>query len=323
MRSLEPTFAPKEVFRSDFAVEWLGVAVIAIGAVIWAWSIDFRLAMQWRDFLLPAGVVLAVLLAHVVGSKRAGLVTEYFLLTGIATGVFAVASYLSMTVDRPLADGVLMAADRAIGFDWLTPWRWLVHHALAAKVLQIAYDSLVYQGLYFGVLFGVMDKRRELREMFWLVVIAGLLTCAGAALFPALGPFKTFGIKSEFLPVMAQLRGGNLHFALANLTGVVSFPSFHTTMALLYIYGFWRAGPIGWMVAVLNIVMMPAIPFFGGHYLVDMLAGGAVALVSVAIVKSWPAIAARASRNAALPGLYEDVFEDVPAPLSQPREQVQ
>jgi hypothetical protein len=163
-----------------------------------------------------------------------------------------------------------------------------LHHPASAKVLQIAYNSLVYQGLYFGVLFGIIGKRQNLQEMFWLVVIAGAFTSAGAALFPALGPFKAFGIKAEFLPVMEQLRSGDLHFALANLTGVVSFPSFHTTMALLYIYGFSRAGAIGWAAAILNIVMLPAIPFFGGHYLVDMFAGAVVAAVSVAIVRAWP-----------------------------------
>ncbi len=29
------------------------------------------------------------------------------------------------------------------------------------------------------------------------------------------------------------------------MTGVVSFPSFHTTMALAYVYGFRRTGAIG------------------------------------------------------------------------------
>jgi membrane-associated phospholipid phosphatase len=147
--------------------------------------------------------------------------------------------------------------------------------------------------------------------MFWLVAVAGVFTCSGAALFPAFGPFKTFGIDSEFLPVMEQLRSGNLHFALSKLTGVVSFPSFHTTMALLYIYGFRRAGAIGWMMAALNVAMMPAIPFFGGHYLVDMLAGGAVALASLGIVRVWPALSSALVLGAAdaETRLYDGLFE--------------
>jgi len=65
----------------------------------------------------------------------------------------------------------------------------------------------------------------------------------------------------------------------------VTFPSFHTAMALTYIWGFRNTGPIGWGATLLNIVMLCAIPWIGGHYLVDMIAGAAVMLVSLAIVK--------------------------------------
>src|SRR5262245_7894178 len=86
---------------------------------------------------------------------------------------------------------------------------------------------------------------------------------------------------------MERLHSGDLHFALAQLTGVVSFPSFHTTMAILYVYGFGRVGWMGWVAALLNVAMLLAIPFYGGHYLVDVFAGAAVALISVVAVKLW------------------------------------
>ena len=321
MRSLQLSFAPKQIFRSDFAAEWLGVAVLVVIAAIWARTIKFDLAVQWHDALGLSGVILLVMIAHVIKSERASLAAEYFLLTAIATATIGVVSYLSMATDRPLADGVFMAADRAIGFDWLTDYRWVLHHGLVAKILQFAYGTLVSQGLFFGVFFGLKGRRQDLREMFWLVVVSSLFTCAGAAFFPALGPFKTFGIKAEFLPAMEQLRSGNLHFALANITGVVCFPSFHTTMALLYIYAFRRTGAIGWMFAALNVVMLLAIPFFGGHYVVDMLAGGAVALASFAIVKVWPAFAfpAMPGRACAPTGFYEGLFEGGASRLSHQR----
>ncbi len=211
------TFAPGQIFRSDFAAEWFGVIVVALIAALWALYVNFDLAVQWNDALFPCAVMFAVLIAHFIMSERASLVAEYFLLTVATTAVFGVVSYLSMTTDRPLTDNVLLAADRAIGFNWLLQYRWLLHHPGTAKVLQIAYNSLVYQGLYFGVLFGIIGKRQNLQEMFWLVVIAGAFTSAGAALFPALGPFKAFGIKAEFLPVMEQLRSGDLQFTLAKL----------------------------------------------------------------------------------------------------------
>jgi membrane-associated phospholipid phosphatase len=74
------------------------------------------------------------------------------------------------------------------------------------------------------------------------------------------------------------------------MTGVICFPSFHTTMALASIYAFRRTGIIGICVAGINSAMLFAIPFVGGHYLVDMIAGAGVALVSIAAVAWCPFI---------------------------------
>jgi hypothetical protein len=41
---------------------------------------------------------------------------------------------------------------------------------------------------------------------------------------------------------------------------------------------------------VLNIGMLPSIPVFGGHYLVDAIAGAVTMLVSLAIVKIAPVL---------------------------------
>lgn len=289
------SFAPRRLFRSDFAPEWAGAAAAIALAMVWMAATGFDLRVTWHDGVLLLASVAMVLATHTLAQRRFGLMAEYFTLTLVTTAAFGVLSYLSMAVARPLVDGQLLAADRALGFDWIGIYRWLAVHPATAKVLELVYDSLVYQGLYFGVLFGLMDKKDDLRRMFWLVFVAGIFTSAGAALFPALGTFKTFGLESHgaYLLDMARLRAGALHFALSSLTGVVSFPSFHTTMALAYIYGFRRTGAIGWIVAALNLVMLCAIPFFGGHYLVDMIAGAGVMLASLGIVKAAPLAWAR------------------------------
>jgi len=140
------------------------------------------------------------------------------------------------------------------------------------------------------VLFSLLDRKEHLREMFWLVLITGLLTSAGVILFPALGPYNTFhaGPPDSFVPVMKHIKSGkDLNFALNQMTGVVSFPSFHTAMALSYIWGFRRTGALGWAIAALNLTMLLAIPYFGGHYLVDMIAGAGVMVVSLVLTRLW------------------------------------
>jgi len=280
--------------KLDFAPEWIALALIALLDLIWARAIGFHLTVTWSDGKLIAAGIAVMLALKIFAQPRfakGGVMAEYFSLTTAAALVFAVLSYLSLASSRALVDAPLMAADRALGFDWIAGYHFLKASPVIATVLRYAYDSLVYQGLYFCVLFALMDQRRHLREMFWLVLVAGLFTSAGALLFPAFGPFKALGTApaGSFLPEMEHIKSGhNLNFALAKLTGVVSFPSFHTSMALAYVWGFRKTGPIFWVIAALNLLMLAAIPWYGGHYLTDMIAGGVVTAASLAVVKYSP-----------------------------------
>ena len=115
-----------------------------------------------------------------------------------------------------------------------------------------------------------------------------LLCCLLAMLFPALGPFKIFNLPSEgtFLPTMEHLLSHrDLVFTPGSLAGVVCFPSLHTAMALACPYGLRRTGTIFHIFVVLNALMLFTIPFFGGHYLADMIAGVGVILVSLALTR--------------------------------------
>ena len=70
------------------------------------------------------------------------------------------------------------------------------------------------------------------------------------------------------------------------MEGIVTMPSYHTVMAVLFTYAFRRTGLIGYGIATLNLVMLLSIPPIGGHYLVDMLAGGALALGAIAVQRA-------------------------------------
>jgi len=287
---------------SDFIPEWAALVSLALIDVALARALHFHLLFTTHDGLLiglglGAACVLRLLASHEVIGARWGMMAEYFALTAAATLVAAVLSYLCLAASGVPIDNILEDIDRHLGFDWMAGYRFLVAHPLAAAALQLAYNSLVYQGLYFCVLFSLMDDKQSLREMFWLVFVAALLTSAGAMLWPAFGPYKLFGVApaQSFLPEMEHLKSGrDLSFVVSKMTGVVSFPSFHTSMALIYAWGFRRAALIGRMVFLLNLTMLIAIPWYGGHYAVDMVAGAAVMLISLAIVRSVAALSGAA-----------------------------
>ena len=280
-----------EMPQSDFRAEWLGVALIAVLAVVLSAFTRFHLIVTWRDGLQIAaalGVMLALKLASV---RRGGMMAEYFAVTAAAASVLGVLSYLCLAMSGPLIDDKFLAADRALRFDWLAGYHVLLAHRMPFVLLKAAYNSMIYQNLYFCVLMSLMARKQRLREVFWLIFIAGFLACMGAAFFPALGPYKSLGVlpPHSFLPEMEHLKSGrNLVFALGSMTGVVSFPSFHAAMALINIWGFRRTGIIGWAAAALNVMMLCATPWFGGHYLVDVFAGAATVLIALCIVRSAP-----------------------------------
>jgi hypothetical protein len=284
--------------KADFAPEWLALLAIAALDVVWARAIGFHLSIGWGDGKMIGAALVAMLLLRVWSVKAGGMIAEYFSLTACATMVFGVLSYLSLASSRAPVDAPLLAADRALGFDWLAGYHFLLAHPWVAKPLAVIYDSIPYQALYFGVLFALMGRKDELRRMFWLVLVTGLFTSAGAVLFPAFGPLKSLGVAphGSFLPEMEHLKSGqNLNFALAHMTGVVSFPSFHTAMALAYVWGFRKTGAIGWGIAALNLAMLAAIPWYGGHYLVDMIAGAATMLLALAVVNGFEKLRASAA----------------------------
>ncbi|QOH33876.1 PAP2 superfamily protein [Burkholderia cepacia] len=55
--------------------------------------------------------------------------------------------------------------------------------------------------------------------------------------------------------------------------GLVSMPSFHTMMALFFIYSVRNIRLALPAVAVLNVIMISSTITVGGHYLADVLAG--------------------------------------------------
>jgi len=280
-------------FTSEFVPEWCVIASLVALNVIWARTIGMRFTVVPSDFLI-VGLCLAIMVAlRLLKVRKGGLMAEYFALTLLGSTTICVLSYLCFASAGPMVDARLMAMDRAIGFDWLAGYHFVENWPALKTVLNFAYHSLIFQGLYFCVLLALMGRKDRLRDMFWIFLLSGLFACAGTLLIPAQGPSKLFDIATDtgFMPVMEQiLKGENLSFALSGMKGIVTFPSFHTAMALAYVWAFRGTGPIGWGISALNIVMLAAIPFVGGHYVMDMIAGAATMLLSLGIVKAAPAL---------------------------------
>jgi membrane-associated phospholipid phosphatase len=70
------------------------------------------------------------------------------------------------------------------------------------------------------------------------------------------------------------LRAGTLRaLDMTQLMGIVTFPSYHAALALIFVRAFRDVPGLAIAGALWATLTIVATPVFGGHYLVDVLAG--------------------------------------------------
>jgi hypothetical protein len=209
----------------------------------------------------------------------------------------AILAYLAVYGRQPLYDAEFIGMDRALGFSW-PAWRDYVHaRPLLDRVLGYAYDSLLIQIIFSVLCFAHLGQRQRNSELFLCSVIALLFTAAGSGRFPALGAFAYFDVdlaRAIHLVDLNRLRhGGQENFSIHSLQGIVTWPSYHAVLAVLFAYAHRGLSLRFMAMALLNVLMLVATMTYGGHYLVDVLGGIAAAALAIAIVRSMQGVRTR------------------------------
>jgi len=268
------------------AVEWVALGVLGLCSILLVYGFGFSVVgvgayAQGLPLMIAAALVL-----RFKGWGRIALVSEYLGAAALTAGILMIFNYASCALAFPLQDAFLGATDQALGFNWLAGFNFVDTHVLVKAVLATAYRSYKFQMIFIALYFAARSDLHRLREVFWLTLVGAVLTCAIGALVPAMGAFRANHLEiADYLPVMAGLRSGVLHsVTIVDGVGVISFPSFHTVMALVNTYAVRRTSAF-WVMLVLNVLMLLSTPFFGGHYLSDMIAGAAVAICVAFLVR--------------------------------------
>ena len=68
----------------------------------------------------------------------------------------------------------------------------------------------------------------------------------------------------------------------ATIEGLITFPSFHTALAVVTAWAFWGTRYIAGPTLVLNLTVIASTVPVGGHYFVDVFAGAAIAGARIA-----------------------------------------
>jgi membrane-associated phospholipid phosphatase len=225
--------------------------------------------------------------------KALGLVELAF------TGAFSSAALIFHTGrDFPFVDAPLVAFDRALGLDWVAYVKWMDAHPFVSVLGSAAYESIFTQPVLIILVLVLVRQTERVYGLVAMMVVALTVTSAAALFLPALGPYQFFNLSPSDHPHMALMPQTDWVVPIAWLrsatfdtpapplnVGLISFPSYHAATAILYVWAAWRTPFLKWIVLALNVAMLLATPVHGSHYFVDVIAGIAVAVITIAAVK--------------------------------------
>ena len=281
-----------------FTYNWVPLGLIALAVVVAMALSGFSIELTSAP--LPVGMAVAYVgyayrKAH-WSAKRDPRVIFILGSTGqmlLIPVLITPMTYIAASANLPLVDAPLMALDRALGLDWMAYFNFIYsRHALLYGTV-LAYGMIGWQVFGVPIVLGATRRFRRLQEFTLAFAVALVVTTAISVFTPAMGTYDflhvttdpnvfTPGAYHDQLHDLPMVRDGSLRqLDLMNLTGIVTFPSFHSAAAVLYLWAFW---PVRWfrpVAVVANIAMLLATPLGGGHYFVDVLAGIAVAAAAI------------------------------------------
>jgi PAP2 superfamily len=243
-----------------------------------------------RLILICTSIGIAILIepARMGRLSRVAAAADGLILFSVISATGAMASYLAMRNAGPFTDTWLAGADHLIGFDWPTMRDAVDHSPVLRRWLERAYGACF---LLPAVTAGILDlsgRAERLHMMLAAFGIALALTVAIFCFFPAQAAFEHFGYRplppnaAHFGALIAELHGGRPGpVNLNSLGGIITFPSFHAAMAVIFAWALWpirilRAANL----AVNGLMWIAAVPI-GGHYLVDLIGGSLVAAFAI------------------------------------------
>ncbi len=208
-----------------------------------------------------------------------------YLMTTILYGIVAV--YALQRFAFPMQDQFLADADAALGLNWVDFARWVDRHPPAQRILDLAYHTIALQVAAPAIVLACVHRPTEVRAYLLAFAIAFMVTIFVSAVMPAAGPVA-FVDRASFeilrftgatpLDHLLLLREPGPLVFTDRPGGIVTFPSFHATVAILTPLALRRYPVIFVPFLVLNAAMLVGTLSEVAHYFIDVLAGGALAV---------------------------------------------
>jgi len=279
------------------AAAWGLIGIIVVAIVVWMSA--GRFTFDWRSAELPLLACLTLgLLTWIYSYRRPDNRIATSLTCVIQLVAFTAAgemlSYLVASTGRPLWDSTLYAWDNALGLDWRAYLAFINERPWLGICYTLAYQSLLPQIAIAVIALGFGGHLHACRRCVTAVILSGLVSILISGAMPAFAMFAYLGLQPQdypnlhpaaafvhVAPLLALRDGSMAVISLNGAEGIITFPSYHAALAVIFAAAFWNLRWLRWPGVVLNALLIAATPIDGGHYFIDVLAGVVIAIVSL------------------------------------------
>jgi len=274
----------------------LVTAALGVASFFLAWWKDIAFGPGFFTFSVGfAALMIGIgqIYRQVRDSERIALATHVL---GLFVAYSAFGAFFNIVLlPRPTApvDAALVRMDALLGYSWPAFIAWFAKHPDFNEVVRKLYTLTFIQLLAAFIALGFMLDRRRLHAAALGTVIASLATIFCWAMLPSGGAAAYWTLDPEVerivRPVVSSAYGAELNrlfrdgvtdLSAMGVTGLVGFPSFHTVMALMSLFALWPYRIARFLLVPLSLLLLPGILAHGGHNLMDVLAGAAIAVGS-------------------------------------------
>jgi len=218
-------------------------------------------------------------------------------------------TYAAVAAKFPYVDAELYAIDNAIGFSRHGYLKFFAGRPWLAQILEVAYFCMLPQLALVPAIMFLAKKFERVQRMMVAIVISLLATAFISVLTPSLTAFvyvdlaQMASVPADIYtpaPTLEALRAGTMRAVrLDHLEGLVSFPSFHTTAAMIFAWTLRKVRYVGLAGILLNLTLIAATPLVGAHYFIDLVGGAVVAFAAMAL-SHWLCRRAKADELSAI-----------------------
>jgi membrane-associated phospholipid phosphatase len=273
-------------------IEWAAILVVVVSDAILLAVTSFRLDASPELAILAVSIVLTVVFVYCRWRRIPRL--AHLARTGLALVLFtnaaAILSYiLTGILPLPRWDGALATADHALGLNWLDMYQWLTRHPAIEASAHAVYLSLGPEMLILLFALELLGHHNQARAFLRWFIVSAITTLGIGILIPAAGAVVYYHLPvaptTVYVSQMADLRNGTLR--IINLSesseGLVVFPSFHTTLAVLCIFAARPLRILKIPLLALNLLIILSSPAEGAHYFIDIIAGIILAALTISL----------------------------------------